>query len=50
MGNTAILKCTQELLEEAHFCGKDVDSKVRHLLRAKYLRRLNQYHSTDTKI
>jgi hypothetical protein len=47
MGNTAILKRTQELLEEAPLGGKDVDSKVRHLLRAEYLRRLSQYRRAD---
>ena len=46
-GNTAILKRTQELLEEVPLGGKDVDSKVRHLLRAEYLRRLSQYRRVD---
>ena len=47
MRNTAILKRTQELLEEAALGGKDVDSKVRHLLRSEYLRRLSQYRRVD---
>lgn len=47
MGNTAILKRTQELLEEVSLGGKDVDSKVRHLLRSEYLRRLSQYRRVD---
>lgn len=40
MQNTAILKRTQELPEESPLGGDDVDAKVRHLLRAEYLRRL----------
>ena len=47
MRNTAILKRTQELLERAPLGGKDVDSKVRHLLRSEYLRRLSQYRRVD---
>ena len=47
MGNIAILKRTQELLEEVPLGGKDVDSKVRHLLRSEYLRRLSQYRRAD---
>jgi len=47
MGNIAILKRTQELLEEAPLGGQDVDSKVRHLLRSEYLRRLSQYRRVD---
>ena len=47
MENIAILKRTQELLEEVPLGGKDVDSKVRHLLRAEYLRRLSRYRRVD---
>lgn len=47
MQNTAILKRTQELLEESPLGGDDVDAKVRHLLRAEYLRRLGRYRRVD---
>jgi len=47
MENIAILKRTQELLEKVPLGGKDVDSKVRHLLRAEYLRRISQYRRAD---
>ena len=47
MGKTAILKRTQELLEGVPLGGQDVDSKVRHLLRSEYLRRLGQYRRVD---
>jgi len=47
MENIAILKRTQELLEEVPLGGKDVDSKVRHLLKSEYLRRLSQYRRAD---
>ena len=47
MENIAILKRTQELLEEVPFGGKDVDSKERHLLRSEYLRRLSQNRRVD---
>ena len=47
MENIAILKRTQELLEGASLGGQDVDSKVMHLLKAEYLRRLSQYRRVD---
>ena len=34
-------------MEEVPLGGKDMDSKVRHLLRAEYLRRLSQYRRVD---
>ena len=47
MENIAILKRTQELLEGASLGGQDVDSKVMHLLKAEYLRRLSRYRRVD---
>ena len=35
------------ILEGASLGGQDVDSKVMHLLKAEYLRRLSQYRRVD---
>ncbi len=47
MSDTVLWERTRQLLEEAPIQGPDVDAKVRQLLNAEYLRRLNQYHRTD---
>jgi len=47
MGETILLERTRQLLEEAPLAGQDLDSKVRHLLRSEYLRRLGQYRRAD---
>ena len=47
MGKTALLDRTRQLLEEAPVGGPDIDTKVRHLLTAEYLRRLGQYRRVD---
>jgi len=38
---------TRQLLEEAPIQGSDVDAKVRQLLGAEYLRKINQYRRAD---
>lgn len=47
MGKTALLDRTRQLLEESPVRGADIDTKVRHLLAAEYLRRLGQYRRVD---
>ena len=38
---------TRQLLEEPLFGEQDIDTKIRALLEAEYLRRLQQYHRQD---
>ncbi len=47
MNSAVVWDRTRQLLEEAPIQGSDVDAKVRQLLNAEYLRRLNQYRRTD---
>jgi len=46
--DTVILERTQELLDDPLINGKNIDSKVRYLLRDEYLRRLAQYHRANS--
>lgn len=43
MSETVLLESTRQLLDESPIDGRDIDEKVRQLLRAEYLRRLGQY-------
>lgn len=45
--NTALQEQTRRLLEEPLLGEQDLDSKVRRLLKAEYLRRLAQYRRLD---
>lgn len=47
MNNTPFLEKTRQLIEDAPVAGQDMDTKVRHLLEAEYLRRFAQYRRTD---
>ena len=47
MNSAVVWKRARQLLEEAPIQGSDVDAKVRQLLDAEYLRKINQYRRTD---
>jgi len=47
MGEARLLESTQRLLEEPILGEQDLDTKVRLLLEAEYLRRLRQYRRVD---
>jgi len=47
MNSAVVWDRIRQLLEEAPVQGPDVDSKVRQLLDAEYLRKINQYRRTD---
>ena len=50
MNSAVVWERTRQLLEEAPIQGSDVDAKVRQLLNAEYLRKINQYRRTDTTL
>jgi hypothetical protein len=50
MNSAVVWDRTRQLLEEAPIQGSDVDAKVRQLLNAEYLRKINQYHRADTML
>ncbi len=47
MSEARLLERTYQFLEEPLLGGQDLDTKVRRLLEAEYLRRLAAYHHTD---
>ena len=47
MSETRLLESTLQLLEEPLLGGEDLDTKVRLLLEAEYLRRLGRYRRLD---
>ena len=47
MVETALLEHTRQLLEEPLLGDQDLDTKIRLLLEAEYLRRLGRYHRVD---
>lgn len=47
METAALKESTRRLLEEPFLDGKDLDTKVRVLLKSEYLRRLGRYRHTD---
>jgi len=47
METAALKESTRRLLEEPFLEGKDLDAKVRVLLKSEYLRRLGRYRHTD---
>jgi len=48
MSVAELQESTRQLLEEeAHLAGRDLDAKVRVLLRSEYLRLLGRYHHVD---
>ena len=50
MNSAVVWDRTRQLLEEAPIQGSDVDAKVRQLLNAEYLRKINQYRRADTML
>lgn len=50
MNRVVVWDRTRRLLEEAPVQGSDVDAKVRQLLSAEYLRKINQYRRADTML
>lgn len=46
MSNAILHESTRKLLEEPLVDGKDIDTKVRLLLRSEYMRRLGRFHHT----
>ncbi len=47
MSNTPLSEKNRQLLENAPIAGHDPDTKVRHLLKAEYLRRLARHRRAD---
>jgi hypothetical protein len=47
MNATEFQESTKKLLEEPFLEGRNVDAKIRLLLRSEYLRRLGRYRHTD---
>jgi hypothetical protein len=47
MGTAQLQESTRQLLEEPLIEGRDLDAKVRLLLRSEYMRRLGRYRHVD---
>lgn len=50
MSDTELHDYTRQLLEDLLLCEQDLDTKVRALLEAEYLRRLRQYRRQDRSL